>query len=169
MNSLFNQNQTIYSLDASSLIDAYRSLYPMENFPALWQEFEKLINNDRLKMSEFAFEEIMRDEVLDEWCRKNSLKPYLESKIDDSDQRIVRNILSKYPGMLNVKKGTSGADPWVIALAMKFQKVIVVTEEKSTGNLQYPRIPDVCKASNIECVTIAGIVKKENWIFEYKK
>ena len=164
--NLFNQNQIVYSVDTSSLIEAYRFLYPMKNFPALWQEFEKLIKSDRLKMSEFAFAEAMRDKVLDEWCREKSLKPYLESKVDDSDQKLVRNILSKYPGMLNVKKGTSGADPWVVALAMKLQNAVVVTEEKLTGNLQYPRIPDVCKTSNIECVTIAGIVKKENWIFE---
>ena len=169
MNSLFNQNQTIYSLDTSSLIDAYRFLYPMENFPALWQEFEQLIKNDRFKMSEFVFAEAMQDKVLDEWCRENGLKPYLESKIDDSDQNAVRNILSKYQGMLNVKKGTSGADPWVVALGMKFQNVVVVTEEKLTGNLQYPRIPDVCKASNIECVTIAGVVRKENWVFDRQK
>ena len=166
MNSLFNLNQTIYSLDTSSLIDAYRFLYPMENFPALWQELEKLIRNDRLKMSEFVFAEAMRDKVLDKWCREKGLKPYLELKVDDSDQRAVRNMLSEYPGILNVKKGTSGADPWVVALAMKFQNGAVVTEEKSTGNLQHPRIPDVCKVSNIECVRIAGIVRKENWIFE---
>ena len=165
MNSLFNQNQTIYSLDASSLIDAYRFLYPMENFPALWQEFERLIKSDRLKMSELAFEEAMRDKVLDEWCREKSLKPYLELKIDEADQKTVRSILSKYPGMLNVRKGISGADPWVVALAMRFQNVVAVTEEKLTGNLQYPRIPDVCKAPNIECVTIAGVIKKENWVF----
>ena len=167
--NLFNQNQIVYSVDTSSLIEAYRFLYPMKNFPALWQEFEKLIKSDRLKMSELVFEEVMQDEVLDKWCRDKVLKPYLESKIDDSDQKTVRNILSKYPGMLNVKKGTSGADPWVVALAMKFQNVIVVTEEKSTGNLQHPRIPDVCKVSNIECVTIAGIVRKENWIFDRQK
>lgn len=167
--NLFNQNQIVYSLDTSSLIEAYRLLYPMENFPALWQELEKLITNDRLKMSEFVFEEAMRDKVLDKWCRDKGLKPYLELKVDDSDQKVVQNILSEYSGMLNVKKGTSGADPWVIALAMKFQSGVVVTEEKSTGNLQYPRIPDVCKAYNIECVTISGIVRKENWIFENKK
>lgn len=167
--NLFNHNQIVYSLDTSSLIDAYRFLYPMENFPALWQELEKLIRDDRLKMSEFVFAEAMQDKVLDEWCREKSLKPYLELKIDDSDQQEVRKILSRYPGMLNIKKGTSGADPWVIALAMKFQNSVVVTEEKSTGNLQHPRIPDVCKVSNIECVTIAGVVKKENWIFGYKE
>ena len=163
--NLFNQNQIVYSLDTSSLIDAYRFLYPMENFPALWQELEKLIRDNRLKMSEFVFAEAMQDEVLDKWCREKGLKPYLELKIGDSDQRAVRNMLSTYPGMLNIKKGTSGADPWMVALAMKFRNSVVVTEEKSTGNLQHPRIPDVCKVSNIECVRISGIVKRENWIF----
>ena len=33
MNSLFNQHQTVYSLDASSLIEAHHS-YPMEIFPS---------------------------------------------------------------------------------------------------------------------------------------
>ena len=163
--NLFNQNQMVYSLDTSSLIEAYRFLYPMENFPALWQELEKLIRNDRLKMSEFVFEEAIRDEVLDNWCREKGLKPYLELKVDDSDQEAVHRILSRHPGMLNVKKGTSGADPWVIALAMKFEDSVVVTEEKSTGSLQHPRIPDICKVYNIECITIAGVVKRENWIF----
>ena len=85
--NLFNQNQIVYSLDTSSLIEAYRFLYPMENFPALWQELEKLIRNDRLKMSEFVFEEATRDEVLDKWCRDKGLKPHLELKIDDSDSK----------------------------------------------------------------------------------
>ncbi len=166
MNTLFNLNQIIYSLDTSSLIDAYRSLYPMENFPALWKKFEELIRNERLKMSEFVFAEAMRDKVLKGWCRRENLKSHLELKIDDSDQMEVRKILSKYPGMLKLKKGISGGDPWVIALAKRYQpNVIVVTEEKLTGNLQHPRIPDVCKDSNIECVTIAGVVQKENWVF----
>ncbi len=166
MITILNQNQIIYSLDACSLIDAYRSLYPMENFPALWKKFEELIKKDRLKMSEFVYAEAMQDKVLKDWCLHENLKSYLELKIDDSTQREVRKILSKYPGMLKVKKGISGGDPWVIALATQYQpNVIVVTEEKLTGNLQYPRIPDVCKDSKIECVTIAGVVKKENWIF----
>ena len=75
--NLFNQNQIVYSLDTSSLIDAYRFLYPMENFPALWQELEKLIRDDRLKMSEFVFAETMQDEVLDKWCRERGRLPKL--------------------------------------------------------------------------------------------
>ena len=80
MITILNQNQIIYSLDACSLIDAYRSLYPMENFPALWKKFEELIRKDRLKMSEFVYAEAMRDKVLKDWCRHENLKSYLELK-----------------------------------------------------------------------------------------
>ena len=166
MTTLFNQNQIIYSLDTNSLIDAYRKLYPMENFPTLWNDFETLIRQDRLKMSEFVFAEAMRDKFLRNWCDDKKLQPHLELKIDDADQIAVRNILINYPGIFKVKKGKSGSDPWVIALATRYsQNVIVVSEEKLTGNLQFPRIPDVCKDSNIEYITIAGVIQKEKWVY----
>ena len=54
------------SLDASSLIEAYHS-YPMELFPSLWNELEKLIKSDRLKMPELVFDEV-KDEEIQKWC-----------------------------------------------------------------------------------------------------
>lgn len=105
MTSLFNQDQIIYSLDTSSLIDAYRKFYPMENFPSLWHDLETLIRQDRLKMSEFVFAEAMRDRFLQEWCDEMKLQPHLELKIDESDQIAARDILEEYPGMVKVKKG----------------------------------------------------------------
>ena len=165
MNSLLSQNQAVYSLDTSSLIEAYRILYPMENFPSLWDKIEELIRNDQLKMSEPVFEEAMRDEVLEDWCNEKGLQPFLELKVSDSDQSAVRTILSRYPRLVNVRRGTSGADPWVIALAMQYQQGIVVTEEKFAGNLVNPKIPDVCRDLGIECINIAGLVRRENWVF----
>ena len=165
MNSLLNQNQVVYSLDTSSLIEAYRILYPMENFPSLWDKIEELIRNDQLKMSEPVFEEAMRDKVLEHWCNEKGLQPFLELKVNDSDQNAVRTILSRYPGLINVRRGTSLADPWVIALATRFKRGIVVTEEKFAGNLEHPKIPDVCRDLGIECINIAGFVRRENWVF----
>ena len=165
MNLLFNQNQVVYSFDTSSLIKASAVLYPMENFPSLWDKIEELIRNGRLKMSDPVFEEAMRGTVLKNWCNQRSLQPFLESKVSDSDQNAVRTILSQYPKLINVEKGTSGADPWVIALAGQYQHGIVVTEEQPAGNLEHPKIPDVCKDLGIEWFTIAGLVKRENWVF----
>ena len=48
MNSLFDQDQIVYSMDASSLIEAYHS-YPFDIFPSLWDKLEELIKSDRNK------------------------------------------------------------------------------------------------------------------------
>ncbi len=74
MNSLFNHNQVIYSLDASALIAAFHERYPIGNFPSLWRKIETLIKNGRLKMSQIVFEEAMRDTEIKQWCDENQLK-----------------------------------------------------------------------------------------------
>ena len=74
MNSFFTLNQIVYSLDASSLIEAHH-IYPRENFPSLWDELEVLVRNDRLKMSELVFDEV-KDEEIKEWYEEKQLKPY---------------------------------------------------------------------------------------------
>ena len=165
MNLLFNQDQVVYSFDACSLIKASSVLYPMENFPSLWSEIEELIRNDRLKMSEPVFDEAMRGAVLRDWCSKKELKPFLLSKADDSVQADFQTIIDNYPRLMRVETNSSLADPWVIALAMQYQYGVVVTEEQPAGNLSDPKIPDVCKDLGVEWLTIAGLVKRENWVF----
>lgn len=165
MNSPLNQDQIVYSFDTSSLIKASAVLYPMENFPSLWDKMKELIRNGRLKMSEPAFDEAMRGTVLKNWCDEKGLQSFLESKVNDLDQEAVRTILSQYPKLINVEKSTSLADPWVIALAMRYQRGVVVTEEQPTGDLANPKIPDVCKDLGLGWLTIADLVKRENWVF----
>ena len=165
MNSLFNQNQSVYSLDTSALIAAFRERYPIENFPAFWRKIEELIRNDRLKMSEVVFEEAMRENDIKEWCDQKALKQDFQWSIDESMQIKVNEILRKFPKLVDDRKGRSGADPWVIALAMIFQNCIVVTEEKPTYAEHRPNIPDVCDGFNIECIQIVDLIRRENWIF----
>ena len=140
-------------------------LYPMDNFPTLWTKIEELIRCERLKMSEPVYDEAMRGEVLRNWCGERELKPFLLSKVDEPVQNAFRRIQSDYPNLVHVASGKSLADPWAIALAMQYQRGIVVTEEQPAGNLQGPKIPDVCKDLEIECINIAGLVTKENWVF----
>ncbi len=53
MNTIFNLNQIVYSLDASSLIETHHT-YPRTNFPSLWDKLEELVRNDRLKIAELV-------------------------------------------------------------------------------------------------------------------
>ena len=163
MNSLFNQHQVVYIMDASSLIEAYHS-YPMENFLSLWDKFGDLIKGDRLKMPELVFDEV-KDEGIKKWYKEKKLKPYIRLTIDYTNQYKVRDILSKYRTLVNSKTGKSGGDPWIIALAQNFQNSVVVTQENPSGNEDRPKIPNVCKDLGIECIKIVDLIKRENWIF----
>ena len=165
MNSLFNQNQLVYSMDTSALFAAFNERYPIENFPAFWLNIEELIKNDRLKMSELAFEEAMKDSKVKQWCDQKGLKSYLQSEIDEAVQNKVRKILSQFPKLLDTRKGKSGADPWVIALAMIIQNCTVVTEEGTDGTEKRPKIPNVCAHFGVECIQVVELIKRENWIF----
>ena len=166
MNSLFNHNQVTYSIDTSTLIAAFHERYPIENFRSLWREIEALIKNGRLKMSQVVFEEAMRDTEIKQWCAENQLKPDLQVPIDELVQERVNEVLSQFPRLVDSRTGKSGADPWVIALAMITPNCVVVTEENRTHSVNRPKIPDACVHFHIECIKIVDLIKRENWIFE---
>ncbi len=165
MNSLLNHDQVIYSLDTSALIAAFHERYPIENFDSLWHRIEELIRNGRLKMSQIVFEEAMRDTEIKQWCDQNQLKQDFQVTIDEAVQEHVNEVLSQFPRLVDNRTGKSGADPWVIALALTFENCVVVTEENPTHSQNRPKIPDVCAYFNLQCIKIVDLIKKENWIF----
>lgn len=164
MNSLFNQNQVVYSLDASTLFDAFK-WYPIENFPAFWCKIEELINNDRLKMAEVAFDEVMKDERVREWCNRNQLIPSLKWETDASIQNKTSEILSEFPKLVDSRTGKSAADPWVVALAIISENCIVLTEEAPTNAPHRPKIPEACNHFSIEYINLVELIRRENWVF----
>lgn len=166
MNSLFNHDQVIYSIDTSALIAAFHEHYPIKNFPSLWRKIESLIKNGRLKMSQIVFEEAMRDTEIKQWCDENQLKSDFQVAIDELVQEKVSQVLSEFPRLVDNRKGKSGADPWVIALALTDENYIVLTEENPTDSQNRPKIPDVCTHFHVECIKMVDLIKKENWVFE---
>ena len=166
MNSLFNHDKVIYSLDTSALIAAFHERYPIENFPSLWRKIEELIRNGRLKMSQIVLEEAMRDTEIKKWCDENHLKPDFQVPIDELVQEKVSEVLSEFPRLVDNRTGKSGADPWVIALALTIENCIVLTEENPTDSKNRPKIPDACAHFNLQCIKVVDLIKRENWIFE---
>ena len=166
MNSLLTHDQIIYSLDTSALIAAFHERYPIENFPSLWDKIEEMIKNGRLKMSQIVFDEAMRDTDIKQWCDEYQLKPDFQAAIDESVQEQVSEVLSEFPRLVDNRTGKSGADPWVIALALTNENYIVVTEENPTNSENRPKIPDACAHFNLQCIKVVDLIKRENWIFE---
>ena len=107
----------------------------------------------------------MRDTEIKQGCDQNQLKPNFQVAIDESVQERVNEVLSQFPRLVDSRTGKSGADPWVIALAMITQNCVVVTEENRTYSENRPKIPDACAYFNLQCLKMVDLVEKENWIF----
>ena len=151
-----------YSIDTSAIVQAWRAHYPPEVFPAVWERLEDLIASGALRASEEVLYELERkdDEVL-AWVGDH------EELIIDIDQEIqlaVQAILEQHRRLLDTRKSRSGADPFVIALA-QIHRAAVVTYERPTNSLTRPKIPDVCRALGIRCITFLELLREQGWVF----
>jgi hypothetical protein len=152
---------TIYIIDSSSLIDAWKDLYPPDHFPPFWKHLEALIQAKRCYAPAEVIEEISRkaDTGLGEWAKAQE---GFEVPIDAQQQIAVAAILKTHPKLVDTMKGRSEGDPWVIGLA-KVVDGCVVTQERSQGNANRPRIPNVCTAMGIPCTSLIGVIRAESW------
>ena len=80
-------------------------------------------------------------------------------------QALVTTISTSYPALRNVgAPGRNFADPIVVALAEHLD-YSVVTHELATGNLNGPRIPDVCRDRGITVMQVHHMVRELGWTF----
>jgi hypothetical protein len=151
-----------YSIDTSSLIWAWRFAYPRERFPSVWAQIENLIRVGDLKASPMVLVELERQEDdLHEWA---AVKPEMFIDLDEAQQQEVREIMVSHAGILQPGEDRVNADPFVIALA-RCRGLVVVSEERRSGNLNTPKIPNVCAARGIRCVNLLGLMTDLGWTF----
>lgn len=154
---------SIYSLDSSCLIHAWRRAYPIRNFPPFWDRLDSLIEAKRLFSSVEVLKEIKRkDDELYDWCKPREA---LFVPIDDDIQDHVIAIMGSYPKLVDTSKGRSGADPFVIGLARMNGKPWHVLSEENPGRANSPKIPDVCIAEGIRCLRLVELIQEEDWVF----
>ena len=152
----------IFCVDTSAWLDGWARDYPPDVFPSLWEKLAERVAGGVLKCSEEVYVELQKkDDGLHDWlkARKEVLVP-----IDEEIQAIVVELLKLYPRLVDTYRNRSQADPFVIATAERLQAV-VVTGEKPRGKLDIPKIPDVCEARNIRCVTFLEMLRELEWKF----
>ena len=152
-----------YCIDTSALIGAWIRWYPQEMFPSLWERVDTLIDDDRLISSEEVLHELERKEgdTLHEWAKERH-EVFLP--LGDDIQTCASQIMTTHPRLVDGRTGKSFADPWVIATAHT-HKAIVVTEEKPTGKRDRPKIPDVCRDMQVDCISFVDLIRQEEWRF----
>jgi hypothetical protein len=152
-----------YSLDASSIIAAWTTRYPIDVMPTFWENLDSLIDNGDLRATEEVYEEIKRkDDGLFRWIRPRSA---LIVPVDEPVQEAVREILGSHRYLVEMARNRSGADPFVIGLA-RVHGVTVMTEERMRPNpVRKPKIPDVCGAYRIPCINLLGLIRANGWVY----
>ncbi len=153
----------IYCFDTNALIEPWNNYWRPDMVPDYWDILADLGHQKRLFCPEEVEREIHKQgDDLSEWLKVNK---HIVQPITQGIQKKVREVLKQFPALINVGKGRSMADPWVIAHASA-SGAIVVTKEVLTGSSTKYRIPDVCKNLSIECIDDFEFSKRENIKFK---
>ena len=145
-----------FCVDSSGWLDGWTRNYPPDVFPTLWQRIEELVDAGEIIASEEVYVELAKkDDDLHDWiqARKSMLVPS-----DEAIQQRVVEILRKYPRLVDTLKGRSQADPFVIATALERDAVVVTGE--LMGSAAKPRIPFVCQAEGVRCITFLEMIRE---------
>jgi hypothetical protein len=149
-----------YSLDTSGFLDAWLRHYPIDVFPTVWDRLSVAVEKGVLFVSDEVLRELeKKDDGAHSWikARPAMVVPF-ESKIEAAVIRLMTN----YPRLVDSKKGRSGGDPFVIAVAM-VKGLTVISGENASGKLDSPKIPDVCKDMGISCIRILDFFREQKW------
>lgn len=152
----------IYCIDTSAWMDGWERDYPKDVFPTLWEALETHIETGAIKATEEVYVEVSKkDDALHAWFkdRKEIFVP-----VEEAVQDIVADILSQHSRLVDTKKNRSQADPFVIATA-EHLKATVVTGERPSGKIDKPRIPDVCQARRLRCISFLEMLRELEWKF----
>ncbi len=150
-----------YCIDTSSLIAAWEERYPIDHFPNFWKLFETAIEDGNIFASIAVHDETERkSKELYEWL---SDRADIFVELEEDVQVEVKAILAKHPKLVMEKKQRYAADPFIIATA-KVKGLTIVTEEKVTGTLNRPNIPDVCNDYGLAYINLLQFIKTEKWV-----
>lgn len=86
---------------------------------------------------------------------------------NDEVQQIVSEIVNKYPSFVpEESKDGIWADPYVIALAKAFNAVVVTGEKMVGPGAKTPKIPNICRDLQIQCIDFLELIRRESWRFQ---
>jgi len=144
----------IYCMDADVLIELKRH-YPSTHifskhdlFPAIWEKLEEMVRNGTLISHAEVFREIeLGGDELFQWCKQHKS---IFKNPDECQLKEFQKVKRKYDRdswNRNISKPGPWADPWLIALAI-CEEAILVSNERNVPN----RIPFIANHLGITCL-----------------
>jgi len=152
----------MFSIDTSSLIAGWSRDYRPSVFRGLWDAMAELVIFEQLVASRSVYGEIEeREDRLVDWIKANEAM-FVED--DEAIQARVQTILADWPRDVDFTRYLTGADPFVIALAME-RGLAVVTGEHPSNSPDAPKIPDACRQYDVRCITLMDMIEELEWQF----
>src|SRR3954447_10231979 len=145
-------------LDASTLITAHNTYYPIDQVPEFWSWLRHEAEAGRVKMPQEIMDEVKagrkENDLLIDWISQ----PEVEAALlfhETVDVALVQHVVANgyAPDLTDVEVEAIGRDPFLIAYALlKPAERCVVTAEVSRSSLkrQNRTIPDVCNDVGVE-------------------
>lgn len=145
----------LYLLDASMLITANKSYYPVDSVPEFWEWLLYKAERGSVKIPLEIFEEIkdgpdnQEKDLLFGWVQKLDVKNALLLGECVNTALVQRAITVGYaPDLTDTELEQLGRDPFLVAYAMvdPSSRVVVTSEVSKPSKIrQNRRLPDVCK------------------------
>jgi hypothetical protein len=157
-----------YCIDTSALSFGWRRHYPPANFPSLWADVERFIDDGTLIAPEEVLEELKRggDDLYD-WVRnKNGFFIPPDSDIQAAVSTILAN--PEHAKLLYTQTATNQvvADPFVIATAQVrgcavISGEVLMTSPSPTKN----KIPNVCADLGIDHISFLEFIQRQSLVY----
>jgi hypothetical protein len=151
-----------YCIYTSSIIKWYVDTYTPDIIPGLVTRIEELIATGRLRSPKAVFDEIRPGDDCHLWCKAQTV---LFVEEGPNVQRIVSRLMATHHDPQKPYKGITGADPFVIAMAMDGGAHWTVVSDEHPGSLENRKIPFVCKAEGVPCISFQQLMLSEGWQF----
>jgi hypothetical protein len=84
--------------------------------------------------------------------------------LDAEQLKWVKDIMARFPSLIDPKSTDPDADPFVIALAIS-KGWSVISSENPAGRGQRKKIPNVCPHYGVNCLSLLGFFREKHWIF----
>lgn len=146
------QLSQVYCIDTDSLIELKK--YPIDVFPSVWQKIEAMAKSGDLISHIEVHKEINegRDEIVD-WCKSHRK---IFKDVDDCQSSEFKKVQAKYDAnvwAMEINKTGPWADPWLIALALCEQQVMVITQEGNKPN-KIPFVADLLGVKSLKLIDL---------------
>lgn len=147
-----------WCFDTSALVEPWVRHYPPDLFPRVWEALGDMAAGKVIGAPVDVRHELERQsDALCEWAKR--LDGFFE-EADRAAMEIYTDIVNRYEGFMKVNSTKSGADPVVVAMAVA-RGIPVVTYETLAKQNAAPKIPNVCNAMGIRCVSLVDVLRSE--------